>query len=111
GLTNDDLRLVSTIARYHRKATPQKSHLPYSSMSREERLIVLKLAAILRVAESIDRGHTHRILEMDIKKTASDLTLSCRAKSDLSMEKISLSNRDSLFEEVYGMQVTLVRKK
>ena len=29
GLSRDDMEIVANVARYHRRATPQKSHLPY----------------------------------------------------------------------------------
>ena len=47
GLSNDETAMVSNIARYHRRAPSQKSHLPHA-LDRQDRVIVNKLAAILR---------------------------------------------------------------
>src|SRR5262249_55498000 len=50
GLSNEETAIVSNIARYHRRGLPQKSHLPYVALDRQDRLVVDKLASILRVA-------------------------------------------------------------
>ena len=57
GCPNDETAIVSNIARYHRRGLPQKSHLPYIALDRTDRLIVNKLAAILRVANALDAEH------------------------------------------------------
>ena len=40
---------------------PQKSHLPYVALDRQDRLIVNKLAAILRVANALDAEHLQKV--------------------------------------------------
>ena len=38
GLSQDDMAVVANVARYHRRACPQKSHLPYMALDRETRV-------------------------------------------------------------------------
>ena len=61
GLSDDETAIVSNIARYHRRGLPQHSHLPYIALDRQDRLIVNKLAAILRVANALDAEHLQKV--------------------------------------------------
>jgi len=49
GLTRKDLSLIALVARYHRRATPRPYHEEYTSLDRDSRIAVAKMAAILRV--------------------------------------------------------------
>ena len=57
GLSARDLQLVALVARYHRRALPRTTHEGYTTLDRETRVAVSKLAAILRVADALDSGH------------------------------------------------------
>src|SRR4029077_3527565 len=61
GLTDEETAIVSNIDRYHRRGLPQKSHLPYVALDRRDRLIVDKLAAILRLANALDAEHLQKV--------------------------------------------------
>ncbi|HYG77403.1 MAG TPA: HD domain-containing protein [Planctomycetota bacterium] len=63
-------RVIGSIARYHTKAAPNKKHEHYSALSERKRLIVRQLAAILRLADALDRGHSKRVKRLwcDISK-------------------------------------------
>ena len=67
GLSRDDMQLVGNIARYHRRGLPQKSHPSYSSLSRDERVRVNKLAAFLRLANALDAEHLQKVDEVRIR--------------------------------------------
>jgi hypothetical protein len=49
---------VAHVARYHRGATPNKrKHVAFGALDRAMRRRVRRLAALLRVADGLDRGH------------------------------------------------------
>ena len=48
GLNALDHQLVALVARYHRRALPKPTHEPYARLSRDNRVILLRLAGILR---------------------------------------------------------------
>ena len=107
GLSRRDLRLVAQVARYHRRAAPKPSHTGYASLSREERLIVSKLASILRVADGLDRSYSQRIRELSCEIKRDRLIISVPGVEDLSLEQIALKQSCSLFEDTYGISVLL----
>lgn len=107
GLTRRDVMLAALTARYHRRASPKPNHEGYSSLDWVSRANVAKMAAILRVADALDRSNTQRI--KDIKCTQADgrLLISVPSADDLSLEQLALRQKSSLFQEVFGMPVLL----
>ena len=57
GLNREEILLAAHVARYHRRSGPKPSHQEYMSLPREARVTVNKLAALLRVADALARGH------------------------------------------------------
>jgi exopolyphosphatase/guanosine-5'-triphosphate,3'-diphosphate pyrophosphatase len=107
GLTRDDLALVALVARYHRRSPPLSAHPVYADLNLEGRVTVQKLAALLRVACSLDRRHAQRIRDADIAAGDDRLTIAVRGVDDLGLERVALREKGGLFEDVYGMPVDL----
>src|SRR5260370_490230 len=61
GFEPDEIEAIALIARYHRQATPKRKHDGYRDLRRRIRRRVRTLAAILRLAESLDRSHAQTI--------------------------------------------------
>ncbi len=107
GFSRGDMRILSNVVRYHRKATPTGSHTNYISLNREDRLKVLKLSAMLRVADALDRGHVQRIRGFTLESREEDLILRCSSQGDMSIEKYGLALKSDMFEEVFGYHVVI----
>jgi exopolyphosphatase/guanosine-5'-triphosphate,3'-diphosphate pyrophosphatase len=107
GLRRDEMQIVALVARYHRRGLPDASHAEYMVLPRESRMIVSKLAAILRVADSLDRGHAQQIRDIQFERQGDEFVLYVRGVPDLSLERRALAVKADLFEEVYGMRVRL----
>ena len=107
GLTKDDMQIISLVAKYHRGAGPNQTDTSYTSLPRTERVSVLKLAAILRVADALDRSHSQSPIEMTTKIQDDNLILSVKGVQNLNLEKIALSEKGNLFESVFGYKLVL----
>lgn len=108
GLHRDDIGVVSNVVRYHRKAGPQPSHVNYVSLPKEDRVTVLKLAAILRIADSLDRGHGQGVKGFRLERKPDSIVLHAEGTRDLSLERVGLAEKADIFEEVFGLKVSLV---
>jgi len=66
----DDLQLAGVVARYHRGALPRAGQKALRSVARSERVRLLRLAAILRLADAFDaeRKGTVGRLEVCLQK-------------------------------------------
>lgn len=111
GLSRDDLNIVSNIARYHRKSPPTRAHLPYVSLDRESRMIVSKLAAILRVADALEQDEGNKVRNLRITRDEENerYLLEVEAEGDLTMERVALESKQDMFEEIYGLPLVLVQ--
>jgi len=105
GLSRDDMGVVANVARYHRRAVPQKSHLAWSSLPREARVRVNKMAALLRVANALDADHLQKVEELEIRDTGESLVLEVRGAGELTMERLASLHRADLMGEVFGRRV------
>jgi exopolyphosphatase/guanosine-5'-triphosphate,3'-diphosphate pyrophosphatase len=105
GLTNEDLAIVSNVARYHRRGLPQRSHLPYIALDRNERTIVNKLAAILRLANALDAEHLQKVHDVHLHRHEDNWILDLDGSGDLTMERMAAQARADMFGEVFGHRV------
>ena len=108
GLSNDDLKIVSNVVRYHRKASPMPSHGFYTSLRRDQRMAVVKLAAILRIADALDRGHMQRVSAVRVEHRDDEVLIHCERSGDISVEKYGMELKGRMFQEVYGYRVLIV---
>jgi exopolyphosphatase/guanosine-5'-triphosphate,3'-diphosphate pyrophosphatase len=107
GLSAADKEIVGHIVRYHRRAKPQRSHTLYMGLRRDERIVVQKLSALLRVADALDRSHTQQIIISDLIIKNESLIIQTSYSGDLSLEELSLSEKGDLFENVFGLKAVL----
>jgi len=107
GLTRDELLTVAHIARYHRRSCPKPSHTEFVALSRETRMVVSKLAALLRVADALDRGHAQQARNFRCERREQELAVAIPGVADLSLERRAIAAKGDLFEDVYGLKVRL----
>ena len=107
GLTDTETAMVANIARYHRRGMPQKSHLPYVALDGPARLIVNKLAAILRVANALDAEHLQKITDVRVIRRGETWILELDGVGDVTMECMVATARADMVAETYGRQVTI----
>ncbi|MBK9240897.1 MAG: hypothetical protein IPL75_11675 [Acidobacteria bacterium] len=70
---------MALVARYHRQTAPRKSHEDFSALPAPRRRIVRLLAAMLRLAEGLDRGHAQSIGGIELTETPEGLLVRLRA--------------------------------
>lgn len=107
GLRRNELQIVAHTARYHRRSSPKPSHLEYMNLPRDSRIIVSKLAAILRVADALDRGHAQQIRDIRFERRGDELVLHVAGVPDLMLERRALASKADLFTDMYGMKIRL----
>lgn len=112
GLSRSERELVAMIARYHRRAHPAREHEEYESLPRADRLRVAKLAAILRVADALDREHPSRITRIEVTagRQLCEIkpTFAGGGDGNVALERWSVEQKGELWQDVFGMPVRLV---
>lgn len=105
GLRREEVLVAAHVARYHRRATPRPTHLEYLALPREDRIAVNKLAALLRVADALDRGHARQVRDFLLERQPGELVLYVRGVADLTVERRALEEKGDLFEDTYGLRL------
>ena len=107
GLNRLETQIVAHVARYHRRSPPKPSHLDYMALSREQRVIVNKLAAILRIADALARGNVRQAEDVEFHHEADELIITLHNIENLVFQKRAIAVKSDMFEDVYGMKVRL----
>ncbi|HXI29278.1 MAG TPA: HD domain-containing protein [Vicinamibacterales bacterium] len=109
GLSNDETAVVANIARYHRRGLPQKSHLPYIALDRHDRLVVNKLASILRVANALDAERLQKVTDVTLVRRERGWIIEIAGTGDLTMEQLAATARADMFVETFGQELVIRR--
>ena len=109
GLSNEEMAIVSNVARYHRRGLPQKTHLQYIALDRQARLIVNKLAALLRVANALDAEHLQKVRALRVERRGRSWVLELEGTGDLTMEQLAATARGDMFAETFGQELIVRR--
>ncbi len=86
GFEPEEVELMALITRYHRRGQPKRSHDGYGQLGSEARRTVRTLAAIVRVAESLDRSHQHSVASLEIVPGAQDYLVRLKPDGDTELE-------------------------
>jgi exopolyphosphatase/guanosine-5'-triphosphate,3'-diphosphate pyrophosphatase len=77
------------------------------ALSRGQRLVVTRLAAILRVADALARGQAKHTREFRLERRDEELVVVVPDVTELSLEQRSMAKKGNLFEDVFGTAVRL----
>jgi exopolyphosphatase/guanosine-5'-triphosphate,3'-diphosphate pyrophosphatase len=107
GLKREELDIVGNVIRYHRGPPPSPADIDYIALQREERILVLKMISLLRVADALDRGHSQQLKIKAVEKKGEILVLNTDSTLDLSMELMGLEEKSGVFQDVFGYKVVI----
>lgn len=97
-----EIPLVALVARYHRRAAPKDEHFLWSDLPKADRDRVLKLAALLRVADALDREHLQQVSSVTASVRKDRVVLTVEARGELLLEQWAMQKKGSLFERAFG---------
>jgi exopolyphosphatase / guanosine-5'-triphosphate,3'-diphosphate pyrophosphatase len=107
GFNDEDIEIIANIARYHRKSHPKIKHENFSKLSSANKERVRKLAAILRIADGLDRGHNSVIKDIEIENGEKEIQIKAITENNINpeLEIWGANLRKELFEEVFRKKV------
>jgi exopolyphosphatase / guanosine-5'-triphosphate,3'-diphosphate pyrophosphatase len=107
GFEPQEIEVMALVARYHRRATPKKSHIGVNGLPRSLRKTVRSLAACLRLAEGLDRSHSQSLSGVLVHDRGEDCLVQLRAEGDTELELWAASRHVAPFERMVGKPVRL----
>lgn len=106
-ITPHDTMLVALVARYHRRAEPSTEHEEFAEIDSDEQERVTKLAALLRIADALDRQHRQHVREVRAKLSRSTLRLDVFTSSDLVLEEWAIEKKAQLITRVLDIELDI----
>jgi exopolyphosphatase/guanosine-5'-triphosphate,3'-diphosphate pyrophosphatase len=100
GFDPREIEIIGLIARYHRQAPPKKSHDDYGSLGGGARRAVRTLAAMVRLAEGLDRSHAQAVTGIDFVPRGDDYLVRLRTAGDVELELWAASRHAAELERV-----------
>jgi exopolyphosphatase/guanosine-5'-triphosphate,3'-diphosphate pyrophosphatase len=107
GLTQLQMDMVANVARYHRKSAPKSHHKPYEDLPPKQRLMVSKLAGILRLADALDNEHASTVESVEVELKRPRFVFRLKGKGDMLLEKWALAAKRDLFESAFDASVVV----
>ncbi len=97
-----DVETIALIARYHRRAVPERSHLAFGDLPRKRRRVVRVLSSMLRLAETLDRSHAQLVTGLSLRDRGEDMILELQTTGDAELELWAGSRHAAPFERMLG---------
>jgi exopolyphosphatase/guanosine-5'-triphosphate,3'-diphosphate pyrophosphatase len=110
GFADREMQLIANIARYHNDDIPLPTHDNYARLTETDKMIISKLAAMLKLANSLDTTLRQKIREIQISRNKRDLIFSIDTDADTLLEEWSFAQKAGFFEEVMGFRPRIKRK-
>jgi exopolyphosphatase/guanosine-5'-triphosphate,3'-diphosphate pyrophosphatase len=105
GFTPRELRLVANVARYHRRAAPKKKHPNFAALPKADRKVVKRLAAILRIADGLDRNRVQNVRQVRVRVEGGTAHFLLDAAEDPAVDVWGAQGKSQMFQKVFGLKV------
>jgi len=109
GFNEEEIAMIALVARYHRKSHPKVHHPEFAALRFSDATQVRVLAALLRVADGLDRTHRGNVRGVEVRYN--DRTITVEALHPLNCaidyELWSASRKQGLMEEVFDRKVAI----
>jgi exopolyphosphatase/guanosine-5'-triphosphate,3'-diphosphate pyrophosphatase len=109
GWKTSHVYITALVARYHRGALPQIHHNLFCELSPENRQLTRELAAVLRLADSLDRTHSGMINKITVQKTTETLLVHAEGYSPDNQHAEKVAAARHLLETTTGLPCIIHR--
>jgi exopolyphosphatase/guanosine-5'-triphosphate,3'-diphosphate pyrophosphatase len=108
GFEPDEIEVIALLARYHRRALPERSHIGMATLPKKLHKTIGILSAFLRLAETLDRSQHSVIKRIEIRERAGLLRLEVFAAGDSELEVWAANRQLHAMERALKRQVKIV---
>ena len=105
GFTPQQIELIAIVARYHRKSPPSVKHEAFAALGLREQLVVEQLAALLRIADGLDRPHLQLVQQVRCELAADRVIVYVHALAEAGLHIGGATRKRALFESVFSLPI------
>ena len=109
GLTNKEREIIAAVAKYNRLDLPDYEELS-NEFSEEQYWTMVKLLAMLKVANALDRSHKQKMKKVSMRIVEKQLILGVESDDSMALEKGMFQNKADFFEQVFAIR-PVIREK
>ncbi|MBR6366254.1 MAG: HD domain-containing protein [Lachnospiraceae bacterium] len=110
GLSQQEQAILANVIRFNTIALPFDEK-PEDVLTAESYRTVIKLTAILRLANALDRSHRQKIKDIRIALKDEQLQILVDSKADIALERGMLARKSDFFAQVFGITPVLKQKR
>ena len=103
--SRETVELIAQVARYHRKSPPDLEHEEFAAFSPAERLRIQQLAALLRIADGLDRGHQQHINHVSAEILPGRIVIHLSSDRPASREIAAATRKADLARTVFQREI------
>jgi exopolyphosphatase / guanosine-5'-triphosphate,3'-diphosphate pyrophosphatase len=108
GLDERERALAARVARFHRRSYPERHREDLADLSDGELSVLRRLAALLRVANSLDASHQGAVRSLRARVQGGAVKLRLHARGALDLELWELHRDAELFRQVFRKRIEVV---
>jgi exopolyphosphatase/guanosine-5'-triphosphate,3'-diphosphate pyrophosphatase len=105
GFTADQVAVIANVARYYRKAPPKDDDDNFKQLSNAQKDVIRKLAAILRIADALDRGRRRAVRDVHVDTMEGKVRFQVRLRGEGEVEVAAAARRAKYFGKVFETDV------
>jgi exopolyphosphatase / guanosine-5'-triphosphate,3'-diphosphate pyrophosphatase len=99
---------VAAIARFHRRSQPNAHHEALVGFSVPEIRLVKKCAALLRVADSLDRSHRQPVIDLSAHVSGANVQIKLKSKQSVDLEVWDVGQDAEFFKATFEKNLVVV---
>lgn len=111
GLSHMEREIVANVVRFNHSEFRYYEQSDMQGLDKKSYLVVAKLTAILRLANSLDRSHKQKLTGLTAKLQENELILQVDTQEDITLEASFFGKRTEFFTEVFSITPVLKQKK
>ncbi len=112
GLSHREREIIALVVRYNTQRFGYYSEISQlTGLNEGDYILVAKLTAILRIANSLDRAHKQKIENLKVALQEQKLVIRLSVRGDFSLEIGLLEDKLDFFEEVFNIRPEIRLKK
>ncbi|MDQ6724791.1 MAG: Ppx/GppA family phosphatase [Actinomycetota bacterium] len=108
GFSPEEVDALTALARAHRGSGPRTSQQPFGSLPPAARHSVARLAALLRIADGLDRGRSAAVKRIDTLIDGAHIRLEVSSDGDMDLELWGARRKRPLFERLFECRLEVV---
>jgi exopolyphosphatase/guanosine-5'-triphosphate,3'-diphosphate pyrophosphatase len=110
GFSEAERDVIANAARYHRGSEPKERHENYAALNEADRDTVNSLAAILRIADALDRRHDSRVSDLRCVRSGRQVHIELVSSLNCDREIFAAEQKRDFFEKVFNCRLEFSRR-